>query len=220
MKRDRLAGEKQTMRIAPIPRVMRKSVPMGSVPHPSALAVNWPESFIATPIMNSRIGRAKIAPSATPRAIFRRRRPLSEVTCPHATPRPVDPKYATRNWMAKVTTSMTPATKNKMQITNAPSHPNGEFAVVSAWNGSSSDPVMVCGEDPIQSTTPADRPSARSVHTKVHIGVNKSPKNPSVRLAAQFCSTSVAGRPPRRSRTSDITELPASSTSPTPAAAA
>lgn len=115
---------------------------------------------------------------------------------------------------------MTPATKNKMQITNAPSHPSGLFAVVSALNGSSNEPVMVCGEDPIQSTIPADKPSARSVHTYVHMGVNKSPKNPSVRLAAQFCSTSVAGRPLRRSRTSDTTELPARSTSPTPAAAA
>ena len=92
MNRDRLAGEKQTIRIAPIPRMIRKSVPMGSVPHPSALAVNWPESFMATPTMKRRIGRANTAPSATPIAIFRRRRPFSEVTCPHATPRPVDPK--------------------------------------------------------------------------------------------------------------------------------
>lgn len=80
IKRDKLAGEKQTMIIAPIPRIIRKSVPMGSVPHPSALAVNWFDSFMATPIMNSKIGRAKIAPSATPIAIFRRRRPFSEVT--------------------------------------------------------------------------------------------------------------------------------------------
>ncbi|OMG32475.1 hypothetical protein BKH34_04085 [Actinomyces naeslundii] len=186
MKRDRLAGEKQTIRIAPIPRMMRKSVPMGSVPHPSALAVNWFESFMATPIMNSRIGRAKIAPTATPAAMLRRRRPFLDVTSPHMTPRPVDPKYATKNWMAKVTTSMTPARKNRMQITNAPSHPSGEFAVVSALNGSSSEPVMVVDDDPIQSTTPADKPSARSVQTNVHIGVNSNPRNPSVRDDAHF----------------------------------
>jgi len=92
MKRDSPAGEKQTIKIAPIPRINLNSVPMGSVPHPSALAVKALESFMATPIMNSRIGRAKTAPSAKATAMRKRRRPFSDVTSPHTTPIPTEPK--------------------------------------------------------------------------------------------------------------------------------
>ena len=220
MNRVRPVGAKHTIKIAPSPSPRRNSVPIGSVDQPSALAVNAADNFIATPTMNSRIGRAKITPTTITTAVRSRLRPLPEFARPHITPRATDPKYAARNCTANVTTSITPATKNSRQTKIAPNHPSGLFAVVRALNGSISEPVIVVVDDPSQMTTPADMPSASCVHTNTHTGVKSRPRKPRVRLAAHRSITSAAGRPPRRSRASDTTELIASSTSPTPAAAA
>ena len=112
MNRARTTGPVATRCTATRATIIRNRVPIGSWSHPSCVGAYADDNFITTHKKKKMIGLATSAATNNRTARTKRRRPDSEATNPHITPRPTAPKYAATNCAASVNSSITAAVKH------------------------------------------------------------------------------------------------------------